>query len=90
MGRIAGFRQDPQDWQETASQFSEGLTEDVPSPEQLLDEGYVQGGKIRLREVVTGEQRLCHSASGYQGRRGQLGMSGFARRWTKALTTTWR
>ncbi len=30
------------------------------------------GSKVQLRELVTGKQFLCHSTSGYQGKKGEL------------------
>src|SRR5262249_43863597 len=38
----------------------------------IYERGGAEGGRGRLRELVTGDEFVCHVASGYQGKPGEL------------------
>src|SRR3954447_9521312 len=38
----------------------------------IYEQGGIEGGRVRLKELVTGDEFTCHVASGYRGRPGEL------------------
>jgi hypothetical protein len=38
----------------------------------VYEQGGTEGGRCRLRELVTGDEFVCHVASGYRGKPGEL------------------
>ena len=38
----------------------------------VYEQGWAEGGRCRLRELVTGDEFVCHVASGYRGEPGEL------------------